>query len=139
VTFAIALLGVFGFALMDIIRDNVGGSWPYMAEYGIVGWALIMSVQLAHDVRDNTHTLGKAIDQVETQARQLTAMLEALRALEQEMQRPLETLESGVVGLARESTAVDSQLRRVERAVTRVKDLARSMPESRAVAIRRAS
>jgi hypothetical protein len=139
VTFAIALAIVFCDALVDIIRDNVGGSWPYVAEYGIVIWALIVSVQLARDFRRNTQTLGKAIGQVETQARQLTAMLQALRALEHDMQRPLDALESGVVELARGAMPADPQLRRVERAVDRLAQLARSMPESGAAATRRAS
>jgi hypothetical protein len=138
VTFGIALTVVLGHALVDIIRDNVGGSWPYVAEYGIVSWALIVSVQLARDFRDSTRRLGNAIDHVDTQAHQLTAMLDALCALEHDMQRPLHTLGSGVVELARATTAVDPQLRRVERAVTRLEELARSMPESRA-STRRAS
>jgi len=138
VTFAIALVVVLVHALSDIIRDNVGGAWPYVAEYGIVSWALIMSVELARDFRDNTRKLGTAIEHVDAQARQLTVMLDSLRALEHDMQRPLHTLESGVVELARGTTAVDPQLRRVERAVTRIDELARSMPESRA-STRRAS
>jgi hypothetical protein len=132
VTFAIALTLMFVYGLVDIIRDNVGGSWPYVVEYGIVSWALIMSVQLARDFRDNTRALGTAIDHVDTQAHQLTAMLEALRALEHDMERPLGALEGGVVRLAHGTTAVDPQLRRVERAVTRLEEVARSMAESRA-------
>lgn len=131
-TFAFALTLVVTFAALDVIRDNVGGSWPYMVEYGVVSWALIVSVQLARDFRENTQALGEAIVYVDTQARQLTAMLESLGELEHNMHRPLDTLESGVVELARETTSVDPQLRRVERAVTRLKDLARSMPEIRA-------
>lgn len=132
VTFAVALTLVIVYAVIDIIRDNVGGTWPYVVEYGIVSWALIISVQLARDFRGNTQTLARAIEHVEAQARHLTAMLESLRALEHDMKRPLQTLESGVVVLAEATTAVDPQLRRVERSVTRLKELARSMPEIRA-------
>lgn len=129
VTFAIALTIVVADALADVIRDNVGGSWPYVAEYGIVSWALIVSVQLARDFRENTQTLGDAIERLDTQARQLTSMLDALGALEHDMKRPLDTLEHGVVELAQSSTAVDPQLRRLERAITRIKELSRAMPE----------
>jgi hypothetical protein len=137
VTFAIALTLAVVYALVDIVRDNVGGSWPYVVEYGIVSWALIMSVQLARDFRDNTRTLAKAIVHVDTQARQLTAMLESLRALEDHMKLPVVTLENGVVALAQAPTAVDPQLRRVERAVTRLKALGSSMSEIRTHAARR--
>jgi hypothetical protein len=132
VTFAIALTLVIVYALIDIVRDNVGGSWPYVVEYGVVSWALIVSVQLARDFRSNTQTLSKAIDYVHTQSRQLTGMLDSLRALEDQMKRPLDTLESGMVGLARGTTAVDPQLRRMERTVTRLREVARAMPEIRA-------
>jgi hypothetical protein len=131
VTFGIALTLVIVFAAFDVIRDNVGGTWPYMVEYGIVSWSLIVSVQLARDFRDTTRTLGKAIAYVDVQARQLTEMLNSLHVLEHNMRIPLETLESGVVGLSYSAAAVDPQLRRVERATTRLKELARSMPEIR--------
>jgi hypothetical protein len=131
VTFAFALTVVIVYAAIDIIRDNVGGTWPYMVEYGLVSWALIVSVQLAHDFRDTTRTLGKAIEYVDVQARQLTEMLNSLHVLEHNMKIPLETLETGVVGLGYSTTAVDPQLRRVERATTRLRELARLMPEIR--------
>jgi hypothetical protein len=130
-TFAVALTLVVAYAVVDIVRDNIGGTWPYMVEYGIVSWALIVSVQLAHDFRENTRTLAKTIVLVDTQARQLSEMLNSLHLLEHNMQIPLETLETGVVQLARSATAIDPQLRRVERATTRLKELARLMPEIR--------
>jgi hypothetical protein len=132
VTFAIALSLVVAYALLDIIRDNVGGTWPYMVEYGIVSWALLISVQLAHDFRHNTQTLGAAIEHLDAQSRQLDGMIDSLSALEHDMKRPLETLDCGVVGLTRRTPAEDPQLRRVERAVTRLKQLAHSMPAMRA-------
>jgi hypothetical protein len=119
------------YAALDIIRDNVGGTWPYLVEYGVVSWALIVSVQLARDFRTTIRTLGKAIVYVDMQARQLTEMLNSLHILEHSMKMPLETLEAGIAGLARTTTEVDPQLRRVERATIRLKELTRSMPEIR--------
>lgn len=131
VTFAFAVTLVVAYAVVDIIRDNVGGTWPYLVEYGIVSWALIVSVQLAHDFRETNRTLAKAIGYVDVQAQWLTEMLNSLHVLEHNMRIPLETLESGVVELSHSATAVDPQLRRVERATTRLRELARSMPEIR--------
>jgi hypothetical protein len=129
VTFAIALAFVIGYGLIDIIRDNVGGSWPYLVEYGIVGWAVIMSVQLARDFRRSTQSLGIAIEVVDVQSRQLTTMLDALRALDRDMRRSLGTLETGVVALAQGTTLADEQMCRIVRAVARLEELACSMPE----------
>lgn len=131
VTFGIALMLIVVFGCVDVIRDNVGGSWPYIVEYGIVSWALVMCVQLARDFRNSTQTLRKAITRVDLQARQLTELLNALLLLEYDMKLPLYTLESGVIELARGTTPVDPQLRRIERAVTRLKDLSHLMPEIR--------
>jgi hypothetical protein len=131
VSFAIGLTLIIVYAALDIIRDNVGGTWPYLVEYGVVSWALIVSVQLARDFRTTIRTLGKAIVYVDMQARQLTEMLNSLHILEHSMKMPLETLEAGIAGLARTTTEVDPQLRRVERATIRLKELTRSMPEIR--------
>jgi hypothetical protein len=129
VAFALALFVVLGHSLADVIRDNVGGTWPYVAEFGVVGWGVIMSMQLAHDFRAQTRTLGTAIAKVEDQAMRLRAMLDAVHALEQNMHVPLYTLEAGVLDLARGTTADDPQLRRLERAVLRLREVARSMPD----------
>jgi hypothetical protein len=131
VTFALGLTLIVVFAGVDIIRDNVGGTWPYMVEYGVVSWALIVSVQLAHDFRNTTRKLTRTIEYVDVQARQLTEMLNSLHVLEHNMKIPLETLETGVVGLGYSAATVDPQLRRVERATTRLRELASSMPEIR--------
>jgi hypothetical protein len=129
VTFAIALVLVLGHGITDVVRDNVGGTWPYVAEFGVVTWGLIMSVQLAHEFRKQTRSLATAIAQVEDQAIRLNAMLDALGALEQNMHEPLGKLEAGIPGLACGSPGDDSQLRRLERAVTRLREFARTMPD----------
>jgi hypothetical protein len=127
--FALALILVLCHGLVDVIRDNVGGSWPYVAEFGIVAWGVVMSIQLAHDFRTQTRSLGMAIEKVEDHARRLRAMLDALHALEQNMYVPLHTLQIGVADLARATTAEDPQLRRIERAVDQLQEFARAMPD----------
>ena len=127
-TFAIAVGLVFVHGLIDIVRASVGGSWPYVAEYGVVSWGIIMSVQLAHDYRAQARVLADAIVHVEAQAARLTAILQSLRALEQHMTAPLDTLESGVAALGTGAATEDAQLSRLRRAVTRLREFARSMP-----------
>jgi hypothetical protein len=123
---AIALALVLVHGSVDIIRDNIGASWPYVAEYGVVSWGLIMSMQLAHEFRTQTQQLARAISLVEAQSIRLTAILEALQSLEQNMHTPLDKLEAGVARLG--DGTPDAQLVRIERAVTRLRVFARSMP-----------
>ena len=56
--------------------------------------------------------------------------LDALHALENNMRIPLDALEAGVAKLARGSEAEDVQLRRLERAITRLRELERSIPDT---------
>lgn len=128
--FAVALILVH--ALVDVVRDNVGGTWPYVAEFGVVTWGLIMSVQLAHDFRAQAEALGDAIVQVETHARRLRSILASMRALEQNMHAPLNTLETGVSELAADTSQEAAQLARLRRAVTRLREFSREMPDIRA-------
>lgn len=128
-TFAVALGVILVHSLVDVVRDSIGASWPYVAEFGVVTWALIMSVQLARDFRTQAQTLGHAIMHVEAQAARLESILSSLRALEQNMDAPLHTLEAGLATLSATTASDDGQLPRMRRAVTRLRDVANSMPE----------
>jgi len=130
-TFAIALVVVMAFASVDAVRDSIGGAWPNVVAFGIVSWGLIMSVQLAYDFRTQRRALGAAIITVEGQSKRLSEIVDALRTLEQNMHIPLGTLESGVAGLARSSRTEDHELRRIERSVARLRELAGTMPDLR--------
>lgn len=125
---------VFGVSLIlvgtavDYVRESTGGSWPYVSEFGVVSWALVMSVQLAHDFRVNAQALARAIADVEAQSERLTSMLGALHTLEANMLEPLHTLEIGVAALVDGNTR-DVELQRLQRAVTRLREFSRAMPE----------
>ena len=112
--------------IADVIRDSIGGSWPYLAELGAVTWGLIMSVQLAHEYRGQARALRDAIVLVDAQSRRLTSILESMRSLEQNMIAPLETLEHGVAAIAPHTAQEDALLARLRRAVARLRELARS-------------
>jgi hypothetical protein len=131
VAFAIALILVIAAGIVDVVRHNVGGAWPYVIEYGVVTWGLIMSVQLARDFREQTRSLGKSLAEVQAHARRQTTILDALQTLERDMQRPLAALERGLATLAAATTTEDAQLPRLERGITRLRELADSMPAIR--------
>lgn len=124
----IALALVLVHELVDVVQDHVGGAWPYIAEYGVVTWGLIMSVQLAHDFRVQAHELGRAIDRLDEQSSHLQAMLDALGTLEKNMHAPIDTLETGMAALAGGVGTCDMELQRLQRAVVRLREFSRSMP-----------
>lgn len=128
VTFAVALILVLAAGIIDVVRHNVGGSWPYVIEYGAVSWGLIMSVQLARDFRTQTQSLAKSLADVQAHARRQATILDALQTLERDMQGPLTTLERGLGTLAAATRTEDARLQRLERAITRLRELADSMP-----------
>lgn len=128
-TFGAAVLVVGVHMVADFVRDAVGGSWPYLAEYGFVTWGLIMSVQLALDYRSQADRLSGAIAHVEAQSERLTSILHALRSLERNMDAPLETLQAGVSGLPCQTTLEQDQLERLIRAVGRLREFSESMPD----------
>jgi hypothetical protein len=55
-------------------------------------------------------------------------MLDALRALEHDIHAPLERLEIDVAALTAATTRDEAHLQRLRRAVTRLRELTRSMP-----------
>jgi hypothetical protein len=108
-------------AVIDIVRDSVGGTWPYVAEYGLVSWALIMSVQLAYDYRAQSAAIVRAIASAEAHAKRLSALLQAMRALEHDMEGPLQTLGCGIEQLGH------NHLGPMHRAVARLHELRSSI------------
>jgi hypothetical protein len=125
--FAAAVFVVGMHVALDIIRDAVGGAWPYVAEYGFVTWGLIMSVQLALDFRKQADLLSHAIVRVEAQADRLASILGALRTLEQNIDVPIQTLQSGMASLHGGTPRERVQDDRLRRAVGRLRDFSRSM------------
>lgn len=126
-TFAGAVFVVGVHMALDVIRDAVGGSWPYVAEYGLVTWGLIMSVQLAFDFRRQADLLSSAISHVEAKADRLTSILGALRTLEQNLDAPIQTLQKGMASLHGATPAERVQDDRMRRAIGRLRDFSRSM------------
>jgi hypothetical protein len=140
VTFAVAVMLMLAGSLADVFRDYAGGSWPYVAEFGVLGWGLIMFVQLAYEYRMQAEALSAAIREVHAQASRLRQVLDGLRTLEGSMHAPLRTLETGVATLGQRGSEHDAQLVRLQRAVARLLEFSRSMPDisARAVAASRA-
>lgn len=128
-TFAVALSLVFTGYVVDLVRDNVAATWPYVGELGFAAWALIMSVQLGHDFRVQATTLAAALSNAEAQAARLRSILDALLALERHMRGPTESLAAGLEAIVPETPAEEVLLHRLQRAAARLRECARAMPE----------
>ncbi len=82
--------------LVDIVRDAIGGTWPYVAEYGLVAWGLIMSLQLAIDFRNSEQRLNDTLRRVERDRAALTAIVNTTLHVRDKLNTPLQTLELGL-------------------------------------------
>ena len=95
-TLAIALVVVVGQHVADVVRDAVGGAWPYLAEFGLVTWGLMMSIQLAIDFRVNHQRLRATLNRAEHHSAELARMVEASLLVRDKLNTPLQTLELGL-------------------------------------------
>lgn len=127
--FAAALAIIVAAYLVDVIRESVGATWPYVGEIGFAAWALVMSVQLGHKFRAQSAALALAVSNVEMQAVRLRRILDALRTLERHIHAPIDRLALGVETLVPDTSTEEVLLRRLRRAVAKLRDCARAMPE----------
>ena len=79
--------------VIDVIRDAVGGAWPNVAEFGLVLWGLIMSVQLAIDFRISERRLYAVLTTAEQHADELARLVDATLLVRDKLNTPLQTLE----------------------------------------------
>jgi len=82
--------------LVDVVRDAVGGSWPYFAEFAIVTWGTIMSIQLVLDYRVTRERLRRTLSEAEQRTSQLVELVEASLHVRDKLNTPLQTLEIGL-------------------------------------------
>jgi hypothetical protein len=124
---AISLVVVILHHVVDVIRDAVGGTWPFINEFGFVTWGLIMSVQLAIDYGNARRRLHATLTTSEQRARELARTAEAALLVRDKLNTPLQTLELSL-GVRTPRTSGDEQLL-VElcRAVTQISELSRAV------------
>lgn len=129
---AIALVVVIVHHLIDVFRDTVGGTWPYVAELGLVTWGLLMSIQLAIDFRVTEQELHVTLRRAEQHTAELANLVEATLLVRDKLNTPLQTLELGLA--MREATEADDEktLSRLRHAVAELAELGR-MVEHEAV------
>lgn len=82
--------------LVDVVRDQVGGTWPYVAEFGLAAWGLLMSIQLAIDFRVTQRSLRETLERGAQHAAELERLVEATLLVRDKLNTPLQTLELGL-------------------------------------------
>ena len=112
---------------VDVVRDAVGGTWPYMAEFGLVTWGLIMSVQLAIDYRVSGQRLHAILTTAEQHAAELTKMVDASLRMRDKLNTPLQTLELGLATRTAARSEDEQTLVELRRAVAELTQLGRAV------------
>jgi hypothetical protein len=129
VMLAIALSVVIVHHLVDVVRDAVGASWPYVAEFGLVTWGLVMSVQLAIDFRATEQRLEAALFRAEQHAAELAKLVDASLLVRDKLNTPLQTLELGLALRRPEAPDHERTLADLRRAVVELTALGRMVEQ----------
>ena len=127
---AVAVFVVVVFHVIDLLREMVGGTWPYVAEFGAVAWGLIMSVQLAIDFRMSEQRLQDTLHKAEQHAAELTRTVEATLRVRDKLNTPLQTLELGLALREPHKAEDASTLTELRRAVEELTRLGRAVEQT---------
>lgn len=130
VMLAIALSIVIVHHLVDVVRDAVGATWPYVAEFGLVTWGLVMSVQLAIDFRVTEQRLQAALSRAEEHAAELAKLVEASLLVRDKLNTPLQTLELGLALRSAGKLDDEKTLADLRRAVVELTALGRMVEQN---------
>jgi hypothetical protein len=93
----------------DLLRNVFAWSWPYVGGFGVIGFSLLLSMELAIDFRDYE--------------RRLTEWVAAATILRDQLNTPLQTLRFGLETLPTSSATERARIDRLQRAVTRLSNL----------------
>jgi hypothetical protein len=124
---AISLAIVMLQHLVDVIREAVGGTWPYSDEFGFVTWSVIMSVQLAIDYRMSAQRLRATLDAARKHAAELARTADAALRLRDKLNTPLQTLELTLSVREPRTPEEEEMLFELRDAVTRISELSHSV------------
>jgi hypothetical protein len=127
---AIALVVVILHHVADLVRDAVGGTWPYVAEFGLVAWGLIMSVQLALDFRVSERRLFAMLSRAEQHAAELAKTVDATLRVRDKLNTPLQTLELGLAVQSADRPEDEETLAELRRAVVELTQLGRAVEQT---------
>jgi hypothetical protein len=94
---------------LDFLRDALGRSWPFVGGFGVMVLALVLSVQLALDLRHNEILLSRLV-------------ADSMRVRDQ-LNTPLQTLRTGLEVTDVQGRIDDARLARLRRAVERLTKL----------------
>lgn len=96
ISVAISLVLVVLFHLFDVLREALGGSWPYVSGFGLTSWGIVMTIQLAMSYREVEDGLLAALARIEAQTEELTDAIAVSVRVRDRLNTPLQTLELGL-------------------------------------------
>jgi hypothetical protein len=99
--------------VLDVLRNLFGWGLPYLGGFGIVGFSLLLSVELVVDFRESE--------------RHLTEWIAAAVVLRDQLNTPLQTLRFGLETLRAPAPEDHHRLDRLQRAVTRLSHISRDL------------
>jgi hypothetical protein len=99
--------------LLDILRNHFGWGLPYLGGFGLVGFSLLLSVELVIDFRESE--------------RRLTEWIAATVVLRDQLNTPLQTLQFGLESFPAPAPEDHHRLDRLQRAVTRLSEISRGL------------
>lgn len=129
-TLAVALVIAVVQHLVDVVHDAVGGQWPYLAEFGLVTWGLIMSLQLAIDFHVSQQRLQATLSQAEHHTAELARTVEASLLARDRLNTPLQTLELGLAMCTARSREEDEELADLRCVVMKLAQLGRTVEQA---------
>jgi hypothetical protein len=141
---ALSLAIVIAQHLVDVVREAVGGAWPYSDVFGFVVWSLIMSVQLAIDYRMEAQQLRATLTAAEQHAAELARTAGAALMVRDKLNTPLQTLELSLAMREPRTPEDRDTLWELREAVTQISELSLAVERtteqpSALVALERAS
>ncbi len=101
---------------LDLVRDAVGGNWPYSIEFATALLAMLMSLELAIDFRRKETQLARALD--------------TTIHIRDQLNTPLQTLTIGLDLLPAETPEQRSLISRLRASVERLESLGRGLHKS---------
>jgi hypothetical protein len=133
----VVFVAAFGMMALAPIADVLNGpvaTRPPVGGLGVLILAFIMSIELAIDFRDNQAALAKAFVELQERADKISGMLETSRALRDQLNTPLQTLELDMTVIAESEPQLAPRVARMRRALDRLTELGRRLqgkpPES---------
>jgi hypothetical protein len=113
--------------VVDLVREERNATWPWVSEFGVAAWGLIMSVQLALEYKRMERLLAATLVEVEQRTAELAKLVDAALHVRDRLNSPLQTLELGLALREPRTPAETPMLENLRAAVVELAELGRAV------------